>query len=98
MKFMITWQIHSGRQQEGLAFFSQMTPEQDAADRGSAIKLIGRWHDVPRGRGAIICETDSANALSNWALNWSSVLDVDIAVVLDDAEVRALGKSRAEQQ
>src|SRR4029434_2072938 len=41
-----------------------------------------------------ICESDSADALANWALNWNSLLDVDIAPVLDDEETRALGKSR----
>ena len=75
-----------------------MTPEQDQVDHGSAIKLIGRWHDLPRGRGVAICESDSAEAVSNWALNWNSILDVDVAVVLDDDETRALGKKRTKQQ
>jgi hypothetical protein len=75
-----------------------MTPEQDQADHGSAIKPIGRWHDLPRGRGVAICESDSAEAVSNWALNWNSILDVDVAVVLDDDETRALGKKRTKQQ
>jgi Protein of unknown function (DUF3303) len=48
------------------------------------------WHAV----AVIICESDSADALANWALNWNSLLDVDIAPVLDDEETRALGKSR----
>ena len=37
MKFMISWQFHARKLQEGLAAFSQMTPEQDAADRGEGI-------------------------------------------------------------
>jgi hypothetical protein len=73
-----------------------MTPEQDKADQGG-IKLIGRWHDLARGRGVIICESDSAEVVSNWALNWNSILDLDVAVVLDDNEVRALGKKRAKR-
>ena len=71
-----------------------MTPAQDAQDRGERIKHIGRWHDLARGRGVVICESDSAEAIANWALNWSSILDVDVASVLDDDETRALGKSR----
>jgi hypothetical protein len=94
---MLTWQFHQGKLQEALARFSQMTPEEQAADRGSRIKLIGRWHDLVRGRGVAICESDSAEAVSNWALNWNSVLDVDIAAVLDDEETQALGKSRAKR-
>jgi Protein of unknown function (DUF3303) len=98
MKFMITWQFRPGKLHDGLSQFSQMTAEQDQADHGSAVKLIGRWHDLPRGRGVVICESDSAEAVSNWALNWNSILDVDVAVVLDDDETRALGKKRTKQQ
>ena len=96
MKFMVTWQVHQGKIQEAYALFWPMTPEQDAADRGSQIKQIGRWHDAVRGRGVTICESDSAEAVTNWCLNWSGLLDLDIAPVLDDNEVRALGKARSQ--
>jgi hypothetical protein len=43
---MITWQFRPGKLHDGLLQFSQMTPEQDRADYGSAINLIGRWHDL----------------------------------------------------
>jgi len=95
MKFMITWQFHPGKLSDGLAHFAQMTPEQDQADRGSSIKLIGRWHDLARGRGVAICESYSAEAVASWALNWNSLLDADVVPVLDDNETRALGKKRA---
>lgn len=95
MKFMITWKFHPGQLHDGLAQFSQMTAEHDAADMGSEIKLLGRWHDLARARGVAICESDSAAAVSNWALNWNSIMDVDVAVVLDDEETRALGKARS---
>jgi Protein of unknown function (DUF3303) len=94
MKFMILWQFHPGKLHEGYSHFFKMTSSQDAEDRGNRIKQIGRWHDLARGRGVIICESDSAEALANWALNWNSLLDVDIAPVLDDDEARALGKTR----
>ncbi|MEW5974841.1 MAG: DUF3303 family protein [Acidobacteriota bacterium] len=97
MKVMLSWQFHPGKLQDGLAHFSQMTPEQDHADHGSKIKLIGRWHDLVRGRGVAICESESAEALSNWAMNWNRILDVDVAVVLDDSETRALGQKRAKK-
>ena len=95
MKFMITWQVHKGKIHEALFHFAKMTPAEDKADIGSQIKLIGRWHDLARGRGVAICESDSAEAVSNWALNWNGVLDADVAVVLDDKETRALVKNRA---
>jgi Protein of unknown function (DUF3303) len=68
MKFMITWQFHQGKLHEGYSQFFKMTPEQDAADRGSRIKQIGRWHDLARGRGVVICESDGAEAVANWHL------------------------------
>jgi len=94
MKFMIIWQFHEGKIAEGYSQFSKMTPEQDAADRGNRVKQLGRWHDLTRGRGVVICESDSAEALANWALNWNGILDAEITPVLDDAEARALYKSR----
>jgi hypothetical protein len=94
MKFMITWQFHQGKLHEGYSQFFKMTPEQDAADRGSRIKQIGRWHDLARGRDVVICESDSAEALANWALNWNGLLDAEVVPVLDDNETRALGKNR----
>jgi len=97
MKFMIGFQVHPGKQHEALSHFAQMTPEQDQADHGSNIKLIGRWHDIIRRRGVVICESDSAEAVSNWALNWNSIIDLDIAVVLDDKETRAPVKERAKR-
>jgi len=97
MKFMINWQFHPGKLHEGMSHFYQMTPKDDAADHGKDIKLIGRWHDLARGRGVIILESDSGEAVSNWALNWNNILDAEVSVVLDDAEVRALGKKRAKK-
>ena len=94
MKFMFIWQLHPGKLADALAIFSQMTPEQDEQDRGASIKLIGRWHDLVRGRGVAIYETDSAEAISNWALNWNSILELEFSPVLDDEETRELGKKR----
>jgi Protein of unknown function (DUF3303). len=68
MKFMILRQFHPGKLHEGYSHFCKMTPQQDAEDRGGRTQ-IGRWHDLARGRGVIICESDSAEALANWALN-----------------------------
>ena len=93
MKFMITWQFHPGKLQETLAKFAQMTPEQDQALMGKDVKHIGRWHDVIGGRGVSIVESNNPEAVSRYALNWNAAMDLHTAIVLDDAETRALGKS-----
>lgn len=71
-----------------------MSLEEDKKDMGDKIKLIGRWHDLAHSKGVAIFETDDAEALFNWAMNWNSILDLEISPVLDDAETRAFGKQR----
>ena len=36
---------------------------------------------------------DNADALSRYALNWNRNMDMDIALVVDDDEAKALGRS-----
>lgn len=95
MKFMLTWRLHPEMRHEGLKGFSQMDEAADKADMGSSIKLIGRWHNIAKSTGVAICEASDAVAISNWALNWNSIMDItELTPVLDDKEVRALGKAR----
>jgi hypothetical protein len=95
MKFMVTWKLHPGKLDETLGFFSAMTQKDDEAAMGDDLKLIGRWHDLPRGRGVAIFETNNADAISDYALNWNGVMDLDVSIVLDDEEARAIGRRRA---
>jgi len=97
MKFMVKWRIHSDKRQAALAAFAQMTEEDDKKDTGDNIKLIGRWHDVSDGSGVAICESDDPMAMAHWALNWNSFLDIETRMVLDDEEVRAVGRQRLAQ-
>ena len=90
MKFLVTWKLYSDKKMDAFAAFSQMTADDDAADHGPAIKLIGRWHDLVSGTGVAVCEADDASAVSAWIYNWSPVLDGTVTPVLDDAEARAV--------
>jgi hypothetical protein len=94
MKFMVSWRIHPDKRQAVFNAFSQMTPEDDKADTGDKIKLIGRWHDLSQFTGVAICESEDAQAVASWALNWNSVLDVQTVVVLNDEEARAVGRKK----
>jgi hypothetical protein len=98
MKFMVTWKLHPGKLHDAITHFSQMTLEQEMSGLAGNTKLIGRWHCLVQGTGVAICESDSAEVLSNWLLNWNSIMDFDIAPVLDDNETRALGKKRAKKR
>ena len=91
---MLLYKIHQEKRHDALKGFAQMSPEDDKSDMSGKIKLIGRWHDVAHSKGVAIFESDDTEAVFNWALNWNSVLDVEISPVLDDAETRAFGKKR----
>jgi len=94
MKFMLTWRVHPEKRHEALKAFSQMTSADEAKDRGSEIKLIGRWHDFSGHTGVAVCEAVDARALAAWALNWTNILDLETIPVLDDDEARAVGKKK----
>ena len=94
MKFMLTWRIHPDKRQAAFSAFSQMTTADDKKDMGNKIKLIGRWHDLSEFTGVAICESDDAQAVASWALNWNNVLDVKTVPVLNDEEARAVGKAK----
>jgi hypothetical protein len=95
MKFLVTWQMHDEKMHDTLALFTEMTPEQEAGLMGNDMTLIGRWHDVIRGTGAAVYEAASAEAISAYSLNWNRFMDLDISIVLDDDETRALGRGMA---
>ena len=94
MKFMLTWRVHPDKRQATFNAFSQMTVEDDKKDMGEKIKLIGRWHDLSKFTGVAICESDDAQAVASWALNWNNVLDLETVVVLDDEEARTVGRNK----
>ncbi len=94
MKFMLLYKIHPEKRHDALKGFANMSLEDDKKDMGDKIKLIGRWHDVAHSKGVAIFEADDSEAIFNWALNWNSVLDLEISPVLDAAETRAFGKKR----
>ena len=94
MKVLITWEVHQGKLADALAQFSKMTKKEEEALMGKNLKLITRWHDVVRGTGAAVYEAKSIEAVSAYALNWSPLMDLDISLVLDDEETKALGKKR----
>jgi hypothetical protein len=68
-----------------------MTPEQ-RADAGAGVEIIARWHDLAGRTGVAIMEARDAAALSRYVNQWNSVMDLDIAPVVDDEESAAVAK------
>ena len=73
MLFMVKWELYPDKKMDAFAAFGQMTAEEDAADLGPDITLVGRWHDFASGGGAAIIECDSAEAVSSWVYNLSLI-------------------------
>ena len=46
MLVMVSWELYPDKKMDAFAAFAQMTPEDDAADLGLDVKMIGRWHDL----------------------------------------------------
>ena len=91
---MVSWRVHPDKRQAVFNAFAQMTPEDDKKDLGDKIKLIARWHDIGQFTGVAICESDDAQAVASWALNWNSVLDLQTSIVFNDEETRAIGRKK----
>ena len=94
MKFLVTWRVHDDSRYEALKAFSAMTAEDDQADFGENLRVIGRWHDLVSFTGAAICETNDPAAVHAWILNWNEIIDADVIPVLDDEECRAVGRAK----
>ena len=92
MTFLITWQLYQGRLHPVLAHFAKLTEEQDKAVMGPDVKMIGRWHDLVSGTGVCIVESDSAEAVTAYALKWNNDMDITVQPVVDDAMARELGE------
>lgn len=91
---MITWQMKPGRLHEALDLFAGIPEDVLLQEPGPAIQLIGRWHDLVRGKGVLIFESEDPVAVSSWCLNWNTLIDFEIGIVHDDAETRAIGQRR----
>ena len=92
MKILVNWKTHEGRLHDALAVFSQLE-DKDDQERMGAMKLLGRWHDLARGTGTAVFETECASALASYALQWNRFMDIQVSVVLDDDEAREVGRS-----
>ena len=65
----------------------RLGPQVDGANRADFFADTG---------GVVICQSDDAAAVSQWCLNWNTMLDFEIGIVLDDAETRAIGLARSQ--
>lgn len=96
MKFIVTfsWQPDTETRNEGIARFLGAEGKPPAG-----VKLLGRWTRLDFSGGYVLLESDDPKALTEFALAWSDLMELEITPVAEDeqlAEVlqRKTGKRR----
>ena len=81
MKFMLqfSWKPDAKTRDEAIARFRETggLPPKSA-------KLLGRWTRADFGGGFDLIETDDAQALAEFSLMWSDLMQLEITPVLED--------------
>ena len=81
MKFMLTfsWKPDTKTRSEGISRFQRtggLPPK--------GVTLLGRWTRADFGGGFDLLETDDPQALAEFALMWSDLMQLEISPVLED--------------
>lgn len=81
MKFMLTfsWKSDTKARDEGIARFRKT-----GGQPPKGAKLLGRWTRVDFSGGFDLLESDDPQALTEFALMWSDLMDLTIVPVLED--------------
>ena len=91
---MVSWELYPETKMDAFTAFSQMTTEDDAADLGSDVAMIGRWHDLASGAATAIVESTSVEAVYSWVLNWAPMITATVTPVLDDEAAKSVVKAK----
>lgn len=81
MKFMLTfsWKPDIKAQEQGIARFLKT-----GGQPPKGAKLLGRWTRVDFSGGYDLLESDDPQAMAEFALTWSDLMDLTIIPVLED--------------
>ena len=82
MKFMLTFTIKLEGRDEAIARFKKT-----GGQPPKGVKLLGRWTAADFSGGFDLLESDDVKALTEFALMWSDLMDLNIMPVLEDAEL-----------
>jgi len=94
MLIMMSWELYPETKMDAFAAFSQMSEEDDVADRGLDVKMIGRLHDLAAGTGTAIVESASMDAVYSWVVNWAPMISATVTPVLGDDGARNVIKEK----
>jgi uncharacterized protein DUF3303 len=81
MKFMLTfsWKPDTATRSEGIGRFRKT-----GGQPPKGAKLLGRWTRADFGGGFDLIETDDPQALAEFSLMWSDLMELAITPVLED--------------
>ena len=84
MKFMLTFTFTSqaNKRNEAIARFLKT-----GGHPPKGAKLLGRWTRADFSQGYDLLESDDPGALTEFALQWSDLMEVEIAPVVEDKEL-----------
>jgi uncharacterized protein DUF3303 len=84
MKFMLTfsWKPDTKARNEGIARFRKT-----GGQPPKGAKLLGRWTRADFSGGFDLIETDDAQALTEFSLMWSDLMELSIVPVLEDEKL-----------
>jgi Protein of unknown function (DUF3303) len=92
MKFMLTFAIKPEAKGRDDAIHRFM---QTGGQPPQGVKLLGRWTRADFGGGFDLLESDSVEALTEFSLMWSDLMELRLVPVIEDAELgQVLGANR----
>lgn len=88
--YFLEYKILDNARSDCMTYFGSMSAEDDAADTGENIELLGRWSTVGEASGYCVCRATDAKALNNWLYNWVNMATIKVWPVLDDNQARKI--------
>ena len=82
MKFMLTFTMKPDKRNEAIARFMKT-----GGQPPKGVKLLGRWTRSDISQGYDLLESEDTAALTELALQWSDLMDMQIVPVVEDKEL-----------
>jgi hypothetical protein len=82
MKFMLTFTLQRDTRNEAIARFLKT-----GGQPPKGVKLLGRWTSTDLSKGYDLLETDDPSSLTELALQWTDLIEMNIVPVVEDKEL-----------
>jgi hypothetical protein len=89
-RFYIKYTLNQNSRVECMSRFAMMSPEDDLADMGEEVDMIGRWATVGESSGFCVAEATTTKALHKWLSNWAPMATMEVFPVVDDNQAREI--------